>query len=203
MTSCHPFGDSRILVLLFLTSAIVSCSSGPAELSKIIPAKADREYQAHLQAQRGSAREAWLHWRAEETGQSAESLAAQDESMSQSKNPYRPDDPWAVGRGAIVYQAHCASCHGPNADGYAADGSRLAGRKDFHNSHVRMIAAMSEGYVAKWFRKIHAGSDSGKLDEQGLPRVMPAMKDQLTNQQIWLAITYLMSTQQMEGEVVQ
>ena len=121
--------------------------------------------------------------------------------MSQVKNPFQPDDPWAVGRGAIVYQAHCASCHGPAADGHAADGSLLSGRKDFHNSHVRMIAAMSEGYVAKWFRKIHDGSDSGKLDEQGQPRIMPAMKDQLANQQIWLAITYLRSTHSIETEV--
>lgn len=180
---------------------IVSCSSGPPELAKVIKPEQQQTYGDYLQVYQQNGRDAYLHWRSEETDQSVEALARKDQSLSQSTNPFSIKDEWAVQRGAITYQAHCISCHGPSANGIATDGSKLLGSKDFHNSHVRMIASMSDGYVAKWFKKIYEGSDSGKLAEDGEPRVMPAMKDKITNEQIWLSITYLMSSNDMKAEV--
>lgn len=174
---------------------LVACSAGPASLSSVV-GDADLEtYQGYLRRQDSDARAAYLAWRSEETGRPVDQLAAEDAALSETRNPFNSNDPWAVSRGGLIYQVHCASCHGAAADGLGEDGQPLMGAKDFHHPHTRMAARLSDGYLADWYEKISNGTVAKESPEGRALGVMPAMKDALTREQIWLAVTYLTSNE--------
>lgn len=158
-------------------------------------------YRSYLQANHDDARAAYLAWRSAQTGKSVEQLAAEDAAISETVNPFDRDDLAAVQRGALIYQVHCASCHGPSANGLGPAGEQLMGTKDFHHSHIRMAVNVSDNYVAGWYTKTSNGSDTGQVMPDGTARAMPAMRDLLTREQIWLALTYLASNDDMANEV--
>jgi len=169
------------------------CSSGPPALEPMVRHSDAAIYRDYLMANHGDARAAYLAWRSTETRLPVGTLATKDAAISETVNPFSRRDVQAVRRGALMYQVHCAACHGPNADGFGPTGEQLLGDKDFTHPHVRMAIGMSDSYVADWFAKVNEGFKSDKGTPDGTPRVMPAQKDLLTREQIWLAITYLAS----------
>lgn len=174
---------------------VAGCSAGPAPLTALVSTDDEVVYQDQVAAHDGDTRAAYLAWRSDETGTPAAVLAAEDELLPVDANPFDADDLWAASRGALLFQAHCVECHGRAADGLGEFGEPLPGRKDFHNPHIRAGLAMSDGYVAGWFRKVHDGVVSDDAAD-----VMPAFGDQLTNEQIWLTITYLATKESLVAE---
>jgi mono/diheme cytochrome c family protein len=64
-----------------------------------------------------------------------------------------------------------------------------------------MAARLSDDYLAGWYEKISNGTEADESPEGRAPGVMPAMKDALTREQIWLAVTYLTSDERPGKEV--
>lgn len=91
-------------------------------------------------------------------------------------------------RGAVLYQANCASCHGATGEGQAnwksarADGSRPAPPHDisghtWHHSDAVLFGIVKEG-----------GSYGAP---RGYPATMPGFKAMLSDQQIVEVLTYV------------
>lgn len=200
--ACDTWFWPMAVILLLIVFNITACaSSGPPALRTLVRPSDLATYQRLIREHGGDAKAAYVAWRAQETGRSAEGLLADDERLSLTENPFSRDDASAVQRGAVIYQAHCIECHGPNADGLGPSGEQLLGTKDFHHSHIRMAVNMSDSYVAGWYTKTSNGSDTGQVMPDGTARAMPAMRDLLTREQIWLALTYLASNDDMANEV--
>jgi len=183
----------RLVALAAAATAVVvvGCSSGPAPLASLVSPGALDAWDARVAAHGGDAKEAWFAFRAEETGRSIEDLRAADAALPVRRNPFDRDDLRTAQLGAMLYEAYCLECHGANAGGYAEDGRRLDGHKDFHHGHIRGAVDLSAGYVAGWFRRVAEGSVAGDEVEDGTPAEMPAFGELLTREQIWLTVTYL------------
>lgn len=201
----HPMQTDELSwmqsVLWLAILSLGACSAGPPALGPMVRASDMEVYRNYLQANDGDARAAYQAWRSAQTGRPVAALAAEDAALSETVNPFSRTDVQAVSRGALIYQVHCAACHGPNADGLGPAGEQLLGTKDFHHPHIRMAVGMSDRYVAEWYAKTSQGADSGQVMPDGTTRAMPAMKDLLTREQIWLAITYLASDAKLADEV--
>lgn len=183
-----------------LLATLSACSRGPAPADQLIAPTERGAYQRHLTEQGNDPRAAYLAWRAQETGRDIASLAVADLQVSTTTNPFDRNDPWAVRRGAVIYAAHCAICHGPGARGVDQSGTPLPGHKDFRNPHIRMAVGMSDGYVNGWYAKVAQGVTATQRPTDTQPPVMPAMEPLLTREQIWLAITYLASGDKLVRE---
>ena len=83
------------------------------------------------------------------------------------KNPYTPGDAQIVAEGKVLYDEHCAQCHGANLKG------------DIGVALAELTKSEGEG-----FSSIYQG-----LDRLG----MPAFGDPLGKEKIWKVITYLSS----------
>ncbi len=186
----HRRQPGIVALLTASTLFVAGCAGGPAPLAALVRLDDASAYDAQLASNNGDARAAYLSWRSQETGTPVADLITADENLSTHTNPFDPGDLWAARRGALLYEVHCLDCHGRAADGIGAFGEPLPGRKDFHNPHIRAGIAMSDSYVAGWFRTVHDGTEAVHDAENPTPG-MPAFGAQLTNEQIWLAITYL------------
>ena len=175
---------------------VLGCS-GPIPLSIAIDPQDESEYTGYLNAFKQDGRKAYLRWMTQERGVSKLELVALDETLSTTTNPFDAyTDPQAVSRGAVMYKMHCARCHGDDATGNGP--SMLADHPtaDFHSFEKRFASTLHRGAPRSWFRKISEGhGDEVKYDDERT-RAMPAFGDQLTREQIWLAITYLQSLDQ-------
>lgn len=184
-------------LLIVAVVAVVGCHSGPAPLESVLRDDEWDAYQASLSRQGEDEAAAWLAWRSEETGEPVQKLRERDAGLSETTNPFQTTDPWAVRRGALVFRASCVECHGMKANGRGPAGESLMGTKDFSSSSMRSAIAMDGGRLAHWYTKVANGSVSGRVMPDGTPADMPAMRQRLTREQIWLALTWLGSDASM------
>jgi mono/diheme cytochrome c family protein len=153
-----------------------------------------QEYQEALRLDATSARDGYLHWRARQGGITFEDALRRDETLSRTANPFKANrDREAVGLGAVVYANHCQRCHGERADGKGPDVLPSHPCKDFHGFGKRFAVTLHGGAPKAWFRKISEGSGERVYYPDGLSTAMPAFGQELSREQIWLAITYLQS----------
>ncbi|MHC5109091.1 MAG: c-type cytochrome [Planctomycetota bacterium] len=172
---------------------LASCS-GPQSLDIAIRPADQEAYVEHLNDANGVAWRAFSEWMATERGIPPEMVLAEDRSISATRNPFDAyREPQSVSRGAVIYQFHCARCHGDDTRGQGP--STLPGypAKDFHGLIHRFASTMHRGAPRKWFRVISqgAGEEVDYPDER--TTAMPSFGDSMTRAQIWLVITYLQS----------
>ena len=170
----------------------VGCS-GPQPLNRAIWPQHQREYEAAV-AQAATPRDAWYAYRARQESKSIEQVRQADEALSTTHNPFNARrDPAAVSRGAVIFQANCARCHGFDVRGHGPDMLASHPTKDFHAFDKRFAVTLHGGAPRSWFRKIAEGYGPQVAYPGGTSRAMPAFGQTLAREQIWLAITYLQS----------
>ncbi len=193
---CQWSWARRVAVLLFvlyLGVTIWGCS-GPQPLSVAIRPVDEQGYRQSLNQHPQSPRDAYFTWKLVTEGGSIETIARDDAQLSATKNPFDAHrDPVAVSRGAVVYKAHCLSCHGENVDGRGVAMLEPIPKMDFHTFGKRFASTLHRGAPKAWFRKISEGYTSKHINADGSQSKMPAMGETLAREQIWLAITYLQS----------
>ena len=150
-------------------------------------------YARYLEAAAGAPIRAYFAWKAESQGGTTDQFALADAQLSSAQNPFETSDRNALTGGAIVYQAHCVRCHGEAADGRGSEMAKALPTMDFHSSTRRLAATRFKGTAAKWFTSVLKGKTSRHLKADGTPFAMPAFEGGLAREQIWLAITYLVS----------
>lgn len=182
-----------LLVCMFCTFVAFGCA-GPPNLSRAI-FKADRDaYAAAIADNTKHAKESFFVWKARERGISASEVARRDAALSSVKNPFDANhDRAAVSLGAVIYANHCQRCHGENVDGLGPDVLPVAPCKNFHAFDKRLAATLHGGAPRAWFAKIRDGHGQIVQYADGPSTAMPAFGGMLSNEQIWLAITYLQS----------
>ncbi len=190
-----------LIALVAVACVIYGCSSGPAAIDRVVRKDDFVKYQHYLDQHDQQPAEAWLAWRSNETGSPVEALRKADVAISQTENPFTPDDPRAVQLGELVYSTSCVTCHGPKADGRDASGRALMGHKDFTHSHARMVLQMNPNRLVEWYQVVDQVTASEHPTPDGSTAVMPAMGEQLTREQIWLALNWLASDQAIESKV--
>ena len=115
----------------------------------------------------------------------AMSLAAAEEPTKA-----EPDDPALVARGKIVYDQHCASCHGAKLEG------QPDWRKRLPNGRVPAPPHDPTGHT--WHHSDKQLFDLTKIGPAGLlpgyQSDMPGFKDILGDADIWAVLSYIEST---------
>jgi mono/diheme cytochrome c family protein len=179
-----------LVILLNLTG---SCA-GPQPLPMAINPGDEREYVSRLNASNADARTAYAIWMAAERNTTKEDVLRNDSQLSQTHNPFDAHcDSKAVSRGAVIYENHCARCHGNDARGHGPSILTDHPATDFKAFGKRFAATVHRGAPRKWFREIRDGSGDQVAYPDGQTSAMPAFGEKLTREQIWLAITYLQS----------
>ena len=101
-----------------------------------------------------------------------------------------PDNPILVARGKIVYDQHCASCHGATLEG------QPNWRKRLPNS--RMPAPPHDATGHTWHHSDKQLFDMTKIGPAGLvpgyQSDMPGFKDTLADADIWAVLSFIEST---------
>lgn len=180
----------RALILIML----VSGCAGPPALDRAIIRGHTAEYEEAMRADSTNAGRAYLLWRARRDGISADEAAKRDAAIDAARNPFDARrDRQAVSRGAVIYAAHCARCHGVNADGRGPDVLPEFPCKDFHSLGQRLAVTLHGGAPRAWFQRISDGSGAVVNYPDGPSTAMPAFGSTLSREQIWLAVTYLQS----------
>lgn len=170
-----------------------SCA-GPQPLSMAIDPHDQDAYVSRLNDANGDAKLAYVKWMAAERESTPEQILHADASLSQTRNPFDShNDRQAVSRGAVVYQLHCARCHGEDARGNGPSTLPDYPATDFKTFGKRLGAAIHRGAPRKWFRVIRDGSGDLVDYSDGRTAAMPSFSNQLTREQMWLVITYLQS----------
>jgi mono/diheme cytochrome c family protein len=138
-------------------------------------------------------KEAYIQWRAEADGRPTVDIARDDKALASAGNPFRPHDQAATRTGRVIYLAHCGSCHGEVADGRGiAMNDQHLPAMDFHQGGKRHAIFFRGGATPrKWFDRVHDGYTSPTPKPDGTPNRMPPFRDALSNEQIWLSLTYL------------
>lgn len=182
--------DGLVVTLMI----VVTGCSGPWPLSVAVRPADKEAYLDFLRRHPESPREAFFAWKASYQGESVERVRQSDAEISTTKNPFDAHKDFvAVGRGAVVYAAHCVSCHGENADGRGPMMPEPTPKMDFHAFGKRFASTLHRGAPRAWFKKISEGFTSEHLNADGSQSKMPAMGDALAREQVWLTITYLQS----------
>jgi mono/diheme cytochrome c family protein len=118
--------------------------------------------------------------------EASEAAFAEFEASPQGRNPLAADDPAALALGQVMYERHCAVCHGTQG---AADGP-LVGPGKFVEGFVPPLdsgAALgrSDGYI---YAVVRAGRGR-----------MPAYGARMTHIERWSVVTYVNSLQGAAG----
>ncbi len=168
--------------------------AGPQPLSRAIRPEDRRSFLPRMQAAASASRQAFYEWKAEQTGRPVAQIAEEDGRLSTTRNPFQSNgDREAVSRGAIIYQIHCANCHGEAAEGRGPGMPHPTPRMGFHSFDKRFAVTLHGGAPRAWFKKINEGFTSEVVNPDASRSAMPPFKDVLAREQIWLAITYLQS----------
>jgi mono/diheme cytochrome c family protein len=93
------------------------------------------------------------------------------------KNPFAGDQK-AVDTGRTLFKKHCERCHGPGGKGDGPDADPDV-QEDMDLTVARRAARNPDGVV---FFKMWNGRSKPK---------MPAVKDDLTNEQVWQIVSYV------------
>ena len=182
------------LRLAGMTGLLLAGCSGPQPLATAIRPADQQAYEAAIQRHGGSVREAFFAARAAQTGRTVEQIMVADAAISTTKNPFHANtDPAAVSQGAVIYQALCMRCHGNDVQGGGPDVLPSHPTKDFHAFDKRFAVTLHGGAPRAWFEKISNGHGETVNYPGGPSPAMPAFKDVLAREHIWLAITYLQS----------
>ncbi len=179
---------------LAIAAAAISGCSGPQPLPMAIQPEQQQVYATILRDHPTEPGEAFLAWKATQSGLSIDDARKADRRISTTRNPFNARrDPEAVSMGAVIYVAHCMVCHGTDARGRGPSMPTEIPRMDFHSPIKRMMITLHNGAPRAWFRKVSEGFTSKIRNPDGTPNTMTAFGDVLTREQIWLAITYLQS----------
>ena len=186
----HLIRASLVFLLLVPCGCLVN---GPLALQPVLNPDEIKVYSRYL-VDEASPREAYLRWRAEVTGRGMREVLAADSELSPLVNPFADRvDEETLARGALMYKMHCLSCHGENADGRGPSMPEAFPTMDFHGWGKRFSLTYFGSTPGKWVSSVRYGKESRHLDAKGEPYKMPAFRESLSNEQIWLALTYLMS----------
>ena len=175
---------------LTLILALAGCAGPMAIYSAIRPT--DQEaYEEQVMYTSESEATAFLAWRAALRGLTHDEARRADSALD--RNPFERDDREAISLGAIIYMNHCMSCHGELVDGGGRRATTEAPAQDFTASVVRLGVALRNGPQPAWFTAVHDGAGPIVEYADGPSQAMPAFADTLSNEQIWLVLTYLAS----------
>lgn len=177
-----------------IAALIVAGCSGPQPLSMAIRPADEAAYMQSLKQNANSPRQAFFALKSRESGKSIPEHEQLDAQLSSTGNPFTArTDHAAVSLGAVIYKTHCANCHGDKADGRGPAMPVALATLDFHSFSKRFAATIHGGAPKAWFQKINEGVTSDTLGPDAKPLAMPAFRDVLAREQIWLTITYLQS----------
>lgn len=141
-----------------------------------------------------SPRQGFLTERAKSQDISFAEAERRDLTLTTDRNPFNArNDPEAVSRGAVLFQANCIQCHGTKADGAGTELPQRVSDLSFHNFGTRFGVALHHGAPRKWFCIIDQGAEPLEVDWTDEPIVMEGFHDILAREQIWLLVTYLQS----------
>lgn len=183
----------RLIAGVFFALFAGGCS-GPPALSRAILPEHERAYVEAISASPESPRRGFLAWRARQRSVAIDEAERQDAALSSTRNPFNANrDRDAVSLGAVIYARHCARCHGEHADGRGPDALPEAPCPDFHSPATRFAVTLHAGAPRAWFARIRDGHGPRVMYPTGESTAMPAFGDQLSNEQIWLVVTYLQS----------
>ena len=141
-------------------------------------------------------RDAFFKWKSslEGTPLDVVALADDDGKIAVDTPPFDPrSDLESVRRGAVIFAAHCAGCHGENADGRGRDMAVLLTTMNMRSYSRRFAVTNFSSVPAKWFKSVSDGKVARALKPNGDPISMPPFRDIMAREQIWLALGYLMS----------
>jgi len=186
----NPTGGIRPSIRsgMILAGLLCACR-GPLEPSVAIRQADQEQYEAAMNTGGLSSKEAFLRWRADLKGITFEEALIADAHLR--KNPFDDDDRDAVSLGAVIYNAECRACHGDNAAGDGLSALPDHPPKNFRSTAARMQVALAGGAPGEWFEDVRDGHGSQVRYSQGQTRAMPAFRDRLSNEQIWLVLTFL------------
>jgi mono/diheme cytochrome c family protein len=103
-------------------------------------------------------------------------------TADEEKNPFA-GDPKAVESGKVLFEKKCQRCHGPGGKGDGPDADPDA-MQDMDLTNPKRAARNSDGIV---FYKAWNGRAKPK---------MPAVKDELTRDQLWQIVSYVQTLRQ-------
>lgn len=173
---------------------VVACCSGPQPLSVAIKPADESAYVEKLNAAQSDGRSAWLALKAEQEKLSLAELRDRDAALAADRNPFDAyRDPGAVSRGAVIYKFHCARCHGEDGRGRGPSVLPNHPANDFHAPGQRFASTLHRGAPRRWFNSIMNGYGVMVDYPDGKSPAMPAFKERLSREQVWLVITYLQS----------
>ena len=185
-----------VAAALALASGCLAPPAGPPPLKAVLR-QAERATYARLLVESDNVpRDAFFKWKASLDGSKldASALAAADAALTVDVLPFDPkSDLEAVRRGAVIYAAHCAGCHGENADGRGRDMAVVLPTMNMRSYSRRFAVANLSSVPAKWFKNVSDGKIARDLAPNGDPISMPPFRDIMAREQIWLALGYLMS----------
>ncbi|MGB1111158.1 MAG: c-type cytochrome [Gammaproteobacteria bacterium] len=95
-------------------------------------------------------------------------------------------DPAAAKRGAEIYQAQCASCHGLSGTGDGPAGAALAHKPADLTNHFHMGPGQGDAYL--YWRVSEGGQAEPFRSQQS---AMPPFKTTLSEQQRWDVLTHV------------
>lgn len=104
------------------------------------------------------------------------------ENAADEKNPFA-GDPKAIETGKTLYKKHCERCHGPGGKGDGKDADP-DNQQDMDLTVPRRAARNPDGVV---FYKAWNGRAKPK---------MPAVKDDMTKEQLWQIVSYVQTLRQ-------
>lgn len=179
---------------------ILAGCAGPVPLNRAIRPHDEQAYRAALAGDPAHPADAFLAWRARQKSISLDEARRADAALSRTHNPFAANrDRNAVSLGAVIYKMHCLSCHGAQADGRGPMAGPDAKIRNFHSPATRFAVTLHGGAPRKWFRAIHDGAGTPPPTASGHATPMPAFGQTLSNEQIWLVITYLQSLDMYAG----
>ncbi len=191
---------NRIVWAGVLAGLLGSCK-GPAALDVALRPGDETAFLAMMSGPDGTPREAFYRNRAEERTVTVEQARQTDADLSTTRNPFNArNDLDAVSRGAAIYKHQCARCHGFDAGGTGPDLPIYRPAMDFRRFGRRFGVTLHGGAPRKWFGVIADGVTVAAEDNKaGMPLEMPAYRDELAREQIWLVVTYLQSFESGDG----